>query len=372
MLSWFERGLAEPDESGDVTEFLVAPLQSKGADRGKAKAWVDRAYAKRERQEMRRILYVAATRAREELHFFTRAEYKDTGGSLTLVEPAKCLLATAWPAFGHEIRARFGEWSADRSVSAEPVACIVQSLAAAGDGKLLVMPSGKITVMRRLPPEFQAPHDGHRALGIRGSRVTGDGGTVLYRRHEGGVLSRALGSAVHKLLEELGRLRTALEWDDARIALAKLRPRLAAQIRAIGATRREAESISASALDYALQASNDPSGQWILSPHLDAASEAAWAGVVGGGLRSVRVDRIFRAGAEPLTEGNTSWWIVDYKTAYNDDLGPLNVRLELRSLFAPQLEAYAAILRNLHGKDTRIRAALYYPRMLLLDWWEIE
>ncbi|MGB6193227.1 MAG: UvrD-helicase domain-containing protein [Terracidiphilus sp.] len=371
MLSWFERGLAEPDDSGDITEFLVATLQSKGADRGKAKTWVDRAYAEREQQEMRRILYVASTRAREELHLFTRAEYKDTRGSLILVEPAKCLLATAWPAFGREIEARFAEWSATRA-AANPAESTLQSLAASDAGRLIVMPSGKATVIRRLPPEFQTAHDEHPALGVGRSRVTGDRDTVLYNRHEGGALSRALGSAVHKLLEELGRLRTALEWDEARIALAKLRPRLAAQIRAIGATRREAESISASALDYALQASNDPHGQWILSPHVDAASEAAWAGVVAGGLRSVRVDRIFRAGEEPLTEGRTAWWIVDYKTAYSDDLGPLNARLELRSLFAPQLEAYAAILRNLHGKEARIRAALYYPRMLLLDWWEIE
>ena len=40
--------------------------------------------------------------------------------------------------------------------------------------------------------------------------------------------------------------------------------------------------------------------------------------------------------------------------------------------FAPQLEAYAAILRNLHGKSALFRAALYYPRMSLLDWWEVE
>jgi hypothetical protein len=89
-------------------------------------------------------------------------------------------------------------------------------------------------------------------------------------------------------------------------------------------------------------------------------------------LRSVRVDRLFRAGAEPLAEGDDTWWIVDYKTAHADDLGPLNAMLELRSIFAPQLESYSAVLRNLHGNDARIRAALYYPRMTLLDWWEVK
>jgi hypothetical protein len=42
----------------------------------------------------------------------------------------------------------------------------------------------------------------------------------------------------------------------------------------------------------------------------------------------------------------------------------------LRELYAPQLEAYAGILRNLHGGEARLFAGLYYPRMSLLDWWE--
>jgi hypothetical protein len=43
----------------------------------------------------------------------------------------------------------------------------------------------------------------------------------------------------------------------------------------------------------------------------------------------------------------------------------------LRKIFAPQLEAYAAILRNLRGADAPIYAGLYYPRMVSLDWWQL-
>ena len=107
LLSWFERGIAEPIESDDLTEFLVAPLQFKGADRGKAKQWVDNIRRERELQETRRVLYVAATRAREELHLFAQPTYKSENGLLTLVEPRNCLLATAWPALADEIHARF-------------------------------------------------------------------------------------------------------------------------------------------------------------------------------------------------------------------------------------------------------------------------
>jgi ATP-dependent helicase/nuclease subunit A len=82
----------------DITEFLIAPLQPKGDDRGKSKAWVDRVYRERESQETRRILYVAATRARDELHLFARPTYKvEANGDLSLIDPSACLLAPPGP-----------------------------------------------------------------------------------------------------------------------------------------------------------------------------------------------------------------------------------------------------------------------------------
>ena len=44
---------------------------------------------------------------------------------------------------------------------------------------------------------------------------------------------------------------------------------------------------------------------------------------------------------------------------------------ELRRIFAPQVEAYAKVLRNLQGADAKLRGGLYYPRMPRLDWWEL-
>ena len=100
LLSWLERGLGTLTMSGDITEFLVAPLplerhgKRQGEEVGRS-----RLSRERESQETRRILYVAATRAREELHLFARPEYKvEHDGSFTLCDPRESLLATAWPA----------------------------------------------------------------------------------------------------------------------------------------------------------------------------------------------------------------------------------------------------------------------------------
>jgi ATP-dependent exoDNAse (exonuclease V) beta subunit len=415
LLSWMERGLNPGDEaesggSGEITEFLVAPLQSKGEDAGKSKAWVDRVYREREAQETRRILYVAATRAREELHLFARPAYKvEANGDFTLVEPPASLLSTAWPALEEEIRARFEDWKLTRQPSSEGAGpetvsqVDIESIAAAGESNLFVMPTAeppaKPTILRRLPqhyryasatncspavvgpndssgtyraPSFPWPfaervgnHEPHPAFSVAES------GSNLYARHEGGLVSRALGTAVHALLEDLARLRATVDWQAARTSLQQLQPRIASQVRALGIAPAQAAQIAADALQLALHASHDPMGQWILSPRPDAASEVRWTGVVGGALTNVRIDRVLRAGLIPKSEGPAAWWVVDYKTANADDPDPTAALARLRPRFAPQLAAYAEVLRNLHGADAVIHAGLYYPRMSLLDWWEV-
>jgi ATP-dependent exoDNAse (exonuclease V) beta subunit len=389
MLSWLERGLAETDDSGEITEFLIAPFQTKGEERGKAKQWVDRVYRERESQETRRILYVAATRAREELHFFARPAYKsDANGDLSLADPTSSLLATAWPALEGDVRARFETWKKAAANSAAQGEQVLESLAAAAQSNLLVMPAPAIpTMIRRLPLDYQAAQSAtwpgapsfprpfaervgnHEPQLAISSPATDPSG--LYSRHQGGLPSRALGNAVHTLLEELARLRATLDWENARTALQRLQPRIAAQVRATGIDQAHASAIAEQALRFALNASQDPTGQWILSPHTNAASEVSWAGIIARTLRTVRVDRVFLSGPKPLSEGEDCWWIVDYKTAHAEVEDPAAALPGLRRIFAQQVEAYAQVLRNLHGSSTPVRAGLFYPRMLLFDWWDL-
>ena len=373
LLSWLERGLnpgpdEDPADPADITEFLIAPLPTKGTDPGPAKKWVDRVYSDRETQEMRRVLYVAATRAREQLHLFARPGCKlEKDGTLAVAEPSGSLLATAWPALKAEIHAHLDDQSPDH-LGAE-----IEAIAAQEESNLFVMPAPPgSTLLRRLPPDFQ-PRSALRlqAAADEAMRGMGTGSGPLFARHQGGLLSRARGTAVHRLLEELARLRATLDWDSARTALQELQPRIAAQVQAAGVDPANAALIAAQALQQVLRASQDPIGAWILSPHPGAASEVSWAGIVDGGLQTVRIDRIFQAGATPGSEGSECWWIIDYKTAHLDNADPVAALPELRSLFAPQIAAYAQILRNLHGPDAPVRAGLYYPRMLQLDWWQI-
>jgi len=108
---------------------------------------------------------------------------------------------------------------------------------------------------------------------------------------------------------------------------------------------------------------NSERGRWILASYGAAACEYPLCGVVDGAIVSVRMDRTF------VDDGVR--WIIDYKTAHADDIDPAKALPGLRALFAPQIEAYAKIMRNLHGTEARIFAGLYYPRMLLFDWWKL-
>jgi ATP-dependent exoDNAse (exonuclease V) beta subunit len=387
LLSWLERGLApdadavDEDSAGAITEFLVAPLQPKGAESGSAKSLVDKAHRERESQETRRLLYVAATRAREELHLFARPEFKTADDqSLALVPPTGNLLATAWPGLRDEVQGSFEDWrSAQSALTAQTdESHIIDSLAASAE-KVIAMPTPPDvsaptpTPLRRLPPSFRPasaefPSAAEEPLAGAGR---------LYERHEGGLISRALGKAVHELFQHLAQLLATGASESARNALARLQPRIAANLRATGSDASQADRIAAQALAMVLRAADDPQAQWILAAHTDAASEARWTGVVAGKLRTVQVDRVFCAGPTPRsTDDNSTWWIIDYKTAdyktaQGDGLDPKAALAELRSEFAPQIEAYAKILRNLHGADAPVRGGLYYPRMALLDWWEL-
>lgn len=377
LLSWLERGVL-PEAGGDseeITEFLIAPVQAKGTEPGKNQRWVNLIRWNREVQETRRLLYVAATRAREELHIFARPTFKQR--TFELAQPPETLLKTAWPAFDDEIRRQFEAWKQLRAAAdAEPEPAVLETLAASGDNNLLFMPPAiQATKLRRLPvnytiastPQLAAPRAGDSVRLADADLQT----SSLYARHEGGLLSRALGIAVHSLLQELARLRGNSPWGEARIALRQQQLRIAASIRSLGIDAAQSESIAAEGLKLALEASEEPAGAWILSPHADAESEVRWSGMHEGAITTVRIDRVFRAGLVAQSEGEQAWWIVDFKTAQAGGTDSTTALTRLRPLFAPQLEAYARVLRNLHGTDAVIRAGLYYPRMVSFDWWEI-
>lgn len=361
MLSWMERGLAQADATGDLTEFLVAPFQAKGTKGGATKRWVDAAYREREHQELRRLLYVAATRAREELHLFARPEYRIDSGECVLVVPSDSLLATAWPALESEVRTAF------------------EALKGSGGAGLAALPpvseKSTATMLSHLPAGFSV--EGTMFPGRSRSAVSSSGSNLVHPGF-GGVISRLYGSAVHSLLEQVGKWRATLEWESIGEVLGEEKARLTGVLRSGGLTQVEASRLATEAIEAVHGVIGDPLSQWVLDSHREGDTEVRWSAVLEGEVRNIRPDRIFLAGPEPLTEaqasvtgtGTDTWWIVDYKTASvpGDDLE--QALPGLRETYRRQLETYAKALRLLHGSSVKVNVGLYFPRWKRLDYWE--
>ena len=379
LMSWLERGLADPGPDGEISEFLIAPIKTKGGEASEAKRWVDGVKKERELLELRRLFYVAATRAREELHLFARPNFSmgKTPGEAVQAKPTG-LLATAWPAFEEEVTRRFEDWW--HEVSELEAAGKLESLAAQASPttNLLPMPassqsSAKPTRIRRLPENYAAP-------GFHRTGAGSDGGAAdepAYTRTEGGMESRLLGTAIHALLERFSHLRTALEPAGALGELDTALPSIVAILRGGGLARAAAESLAAEAMAVVRRAAADADGGWILAPHSQAENEARWTGLTRASVRrpsTLRPDRVFFA-AKP-GDDEPAWWIIDYKSAdavvATGESEMLAFRQEHRARYAAQLEAYAQVLRGLHpGQNLSIRAGIFYPRLPLLDDWSV-
>ena len=70
-----------------------------------------------------------------------------------------------------------------------------------------------------------------------------------------------------------------------------------------------------------------------------------------------------------VSSGETHLWIVDYKTARHGTSGIDAFLQSEKEKYLQQLEAYAGIMRKVHGENLPLRLALYYPLLARLVWW---
>ena len=123
MLSWLERGLAQPDEFGEkLLSSSSLPSSPKAQIAGEAKAWVDRVYREREvAGRSAHSLRCRDPRPRGTAPLRPPCLQDRQRWAVQSGRPAKnSLLATAWPALEEEVRERFEEWKAcQRKISSQ-------------------------------------------------------------------------------------------------------------------------------------------------------------------------------------------------------------------------------------------------------------
>jgi ATP-dependent helicase/nuclease subunit A len=324
LLHWLEM-----PGTGAAPELLLAPIGAVGArEQRSLAAYIQRLRRQRSQLERARVLYVAATRARRELHWFGAAPVDSDG---ELAPRADTPLQLLWPTIG-----------ADFVNAAETVQPTVTSAS-------VVAPP-----QWRLPADWVAERLPEPATAERLGTLARVPGTPEYQWV--GLASRAVGTIVHAELQRLAQLPSLppapdLEPHDYQGWLAELGVE--------GGERQDAGERICAALSRTLA---DERGRWLIGTgHREAHSEWRLTGLHEGNVVNVSIDRF-------LVSSQGERWLVDFKTSSHEG-GDLQGFLDSEAgRHRPQLLHYAALVRALQPGP--LRAALYFP--LLGEFREVE
>lgn len=311
-LQWLSRATADARD-----DLIMVPAAFSSDPHGARLAdFVRRAERERDLAERARLLYVAATRARERLHVVWQLPSDAEG------PPAHSLLSHLWPVVGATPRAAEGG-------------------APAAD-KAAVQPS-----LRRLakqPPRAGGPVQPPVAALPRPEFVWAT------------ATAAHVGTVVHRHLQRIAE--QGLERFDVR-RLHESQALFARELELLGVEAAERDAAAARVVSALSRALEDPHGRWVLGPHREARSELRMTLLAGATLEHVRLDRTF------VAEGRR--WIVDFKTSTHEG-GGLSAFLDSEvARYAPQLERYA---RAVAAADPRpVQLALYFPLLGELRAW---
>ncbi len=207
--------------------------------------------------------------------------------------------------------------------------------------------------------------DGRRRLPYGDDEVAPK--SAHFERPEGSFEARSFGNAVHGFLELLTKpLGEGVAAEDLLKEMVGWESRVTAVLRGDGLPPASVQRLAPRVLTALENALRDAEGVWVLRAHEDAASEYALTSWLEA-RSSVRLDRVFRAGASPLDEGSEFLWIVDYKTTAHGAEGVEEFLARERAKYSAQMEAYARVM-----KSVGVRVGLYYPMLPRLVWWVPE
>lgn len=318
LLEW--RELSARD--GAEPELLLAPLEAAGEEEATFR-YLRKLGERQRQQELIRLIYVAATRAKRRLHLFAGWKLEKAPDKRSM---ARLLCPNGEPP------------PPAKQVAAAPPAAAVAPPA----------------MLRRLTAAWR-PEPLPPAVALPGPPPLGAPAPVRFQWVH--PLARHIGVVVHAWLGAAAGQAAPAPWTAAGI-----RARLAQE----GVADAELPAAAARVQQAMAQVLADPRGQWLLARHEDDRREWALAGVTAGAPpRHIRLDRSF------IADG--ARWIVDYKTGTHEGGGMERFLQEEERRYRPQLETYAALLR---AEETRpVRLALYFPLVLVIGrpvWRELE
>ncbi|MDP1559588.1 MAG: UvrD-helicase domain-containing protein [Nitrosomonas sp.] len=334
LLHWLERGR----ESGG-SDLLLAPISAQGEDKNPMAAYLQRLDKVKGRFEDGRLLYVAATRAKQRLHLLGHVGFQETDDGFQLREPPQdSLLARLWPVVENDFQSLLAERDVETPLPENEIELVVHT-----------------SVRTRLALDWSLPTP-PESIQVADTTVEGVVGELI-EFGWAGETARHVGTVVHRLLQHIGTMGIDhVEAGDLR-RFEQVGRKMLARLGVPEARLKLALEEIGAALQAALE---DERGRWILSGlHEKASCELALSGKRDGGIDHMVIDRTF------VDEHDTRW-IIDYKTGGHSG-GAVEEFLDReQERYREQLERYANIMSKMEERP--IRLGLYFP--LLGGWRE--
>ncbi len=314
----------------DNGRIFAAPIRETSGDKEPISGLIAKLEKDKENEETRRLLYVAATRAKRELHLLANAKRTSKGA----IRQARS--GTFLATLSDEFAPLFQDATAKQATAAE----------AASGLMLRRVPEGWAVPAFDTAVAWESPWTVEAAPRIAFEWVSGR--------------LRHAGTVVHAMLQRIAREGLA-RWNPQTVAASK--NVIGKMLANLGVAPEEtAESVSL-VEEALMEAITEERGRWILSPHFDARSEYEISGVVDGKFFDGRIDRTF------VDERGTRW-IVDYKTSAHSGGDTKEFIDEQQRRYGPQLERYAKLMAV--GETRPVKLGLYFPLLRAWREWEME
>ncbi len=329
LMQWLERPTASGDPRGPG-ELLLSPIYAPDADK-KADSiycWIERLQQQRQTHEDERLLYVAATRARKQLHWLACLGTTDSD---EFAPRENSLLQRLWPAVEDQCRRALSE----------------RAIKTVG-----VITSGPVPVaydqsLRRLPADWQFPN---APSAVQWQDEAPVAAALAIEFSWAGETARRVGTVVHRWLQRMGD--DALSgWNAERVQA--IAPRIQRDLAASGISGDDLKAATNRVVQALTSVLSEQRARWLLGPRSAARSELRLTVLEESTTKRIVVDRTF-------VDEQGVRWIVDYKTGTHEGADVEGFLDRERLRYSGQLELYA---RALGGAA---QLGLYFP---LLNGW---
>ncbi|WP_369421095.1 UvrD-helicase domain-containing protein [Coxiella-like endosymbiont] len=330
LLQWLERPLPT-----GISDLILAPLKAETEKSDPLYAYLKQIEKKKSDNEIVRLFYVAATRAKIGLHLLLILK-REEASSIIISPPNGSFANLLWDVCEEEIK---------KSIS------LYKNLYK----ETKPLESKQRKCLYRLSSEWTTPIPFITPSYPSAEKPLSPSSSPLQDQFQ-----RTVGTVIHQLLEKIS-IEGVESWDEKRIIKSKsfIKRRLL-QLKISFSKLNSSITLIEKAIRLTL---SHPKGRWILSPHYQHQSEYCISMMDKNKVIHYVVDRTF-------IDDQGVRWVIDYKSSTRSEPNLSLFLQQQRILYESQLNRYAKAFQLL--EDRPIKLGLYFP--LCQGWceWEIN